>query len=318
MRRKGFRKLEVIACYPTIGTTYGFEHSEAFRVTAIGEDVERCALYKAAYGQVTWVTSMEQIRERRPKCDVFLCQLPKVVLRENKPHLTWRNTWRANQKNFRVIWWPILHLMDTLDPMYWCVEMPSRFVKFLQDEPYARVNYADYGIPQSRNRLLVGNFPIPAPTHTKKDWVIIPELDGPSPEVRINEWRTPVGKRPYRYTKASKAFGRKLTLEDVRKIQGFPEDLKVSHGYNVGTWDQGHFETRVLIDEIALCQPPFFSVLLAEEIKEDWKQWVKESRSGSLEDGQTSGGGKYAGRPTGSRRKRRGPMKQAIKRLVKN
>lgn len=142
----------------------------------------------------------------------------------------------SNQDGMAMVNW-FLELVAYMSPESWSMENVPPIAKFLkkQNVPYVLINAADYGIPQTRERVFAGGgWTIIPPTHQENAWVsmraALPHittgylktygkhvrqrgLDEPS--------RTVTGSVLYRLTVGDES--RALTVSENAALQGWPE-----------------------------------------------------------------------------------------------
>lgn len=99
-----------------------------------------------------------------------------------------------------------LDLVEYMQPDSWSMENVVPMAKRLPEgTPYVKLNSANFGVPQTRNRIFAGEGWVAEPTHTKEDWVSVldalPYLEG---ELRGNDRvvsrRRKAGEEPQSYT----------------------------------------------------------------------------------------------------------------------
>jgi len=76
-----------------------------------------------------------------------------------------------------------LDLVEYMQPDSWSMENVVPMAKRLpKGTPYVKLNSADFGVPQTRNRIFAGEGWVAQPTHTQEDWVSVldalPYLEG--------------------------------------------------------------------------------------------------------------------------------------------
>lgn len=76
-----------------------------------------------------------------------------------------------------------LDLVEYMQPDSWSMENVVPMAKRLpKGIPYVKLNSADFGVPQTRNRIFAGEGWVAEPTHTQEDWVSVldalPYLEG--------------------------------------------------------------------------------------------------------------------------------------------
>lgn len=107
-------------------------------------------------------------------------------------------------------------ILNHLKPKYWIWENVLGVGKYLFFQPSAILDAQDYGVPQTRRRIFIGNFPMP-----KK----LPRFKTVAPTIIAWElcggWKGNANTRRF-----SQWLGRKPTIEEMIFHMGFPRDYK--------------------------------------------------------------------------------------------
>lgn len=110
-------------------------------------------------------------------------------------------------------------ILNHLKPKIWIWENVMGVNKYLFFQPSAVLNAQDFGVPQRRKRIFVGNFPMP-----EKSEHPVP-LDALAPTIIAWElcggWQGKARTRRF-----SKWMGRKPTIEEMTFYMGFPSKYK--------------------------------------------------------------------------------------------
>jgi site-specific DNA-cytosine methylase len=96
-------------------------------------------------------------------------------------------------------------------PTFWIWECTPRAQAFAGAWPSAILDAHDYGVPQRRKRVFVGNYPIPRPN---------PHLAKPCPT--IVAWELSGGFKNARGRRFSQWLGRKPSVDEMMSYMGFP------------------------------------------------------------------------------------------------
>ena len=145
--------------------------------------------------------------------------------------------------------------IEQVNPRYYLFELPQMAEVYLSDTiPYTLVQYADYGIPQSRIRLLLGNMPLPTPQFDIDTWRIHPEIGTIAPTMGVQE---------YYYSKentrrGNRAFGRRLWVADMMDLYGYTADYI----------PPGDLRVKRNMDLMNRTVPPLFSAALGSAVRE--------------------------------------------------
>jgi len=147
-----------------------------------------------------------------------------------------------------------LDLVEYMQPDSWSMENVVPMAKRLpKGTPYVKLNSADFGVPQTRNRIFAGEGWVAEPTHTQEDWVSVldalPYLEGeltaapsmvdrwsnvgnnhPFPtvtsqspkQIRVVSRRRKAGEEPQSYTPDRPAH----TITQVQHIIEYPNPTK--------------------------------------------------------------------------------------------
>lgn len=107
------------------------------------------------------------------------------------------------------------NIAGVLKPKYWIWENVPGVIKYLHFQPYAILNAQEYGVPQRRKRVFVGNFPMP-----KKR--IVKEAIAPT----ILAWELCGGWDGYNTRRFSQWLGRRPTSGEMAIYMGFPNSFK--------------------------------------------------------------------------------------------
>ena len=97
-----------------------------------------------------------------------------------------------------------LDLVEYMQPDSWSMENVLPVAKRLPEgTPYVKLNSADFGVPQTRNRIFAGEGWVAEPTHSKEDWVSVldalPYLEGEltaAPSM-VDRWSNIGNDRPF-------------------------------------------------------------------------------------------------------------------------
>ena len=109
--------------------------------------------------------------------------------------------------------------MDKTNPKYWVMECVSGIGIYLPSRVKRCIIQANHhGLQQRRRRCFAGNFPVPEPTKTCE--VIYPA-------VAATEWKGCSSKKcMHKRNRLADHYARRATLEECKKVQGFPERYK--------------------------------------------------------------------------------------------
>lgn len=242
--------LTVLSIWPGIGgLDWGFRIRREFVfLGAIEPRPMHAAVYANALGSCTIA---DPILMDLPKADVLL-SCPD--LRVHPENIGWE---KSDELEFKDFFRTMRDLVHRVSPRYWLVELPEQAERWIGDDPYTVFQYADLGLPQQRRRLLLGDFPIPKPLYTKREWKSAPGLRGPCPRLGTKEWAHFLGDR----ARANSFYGRPLSLQDVRGIQGFPDGFRTDSL----DWVRKH----EMMDMVCSAFPPMISKFFAAEMVED-------------------------------------------------
>ncbi len=117
----------------------------------------------------------------------------------------------------------VLHLPEKI-PLKWIgIDSPDE----LHVPTRATFNTADYGVPQARKRFLMGNFPIPDPTHAAAT-----ELALFSKEKRLKPWVT-LKNVLDTFPTPLKNMPKEITIEDINYDLALPSNLLSDHFHEV-------------------------------------------------------------------------------------
>lgn len=100
---------------------------------------------------------------------------------------------RDSEEGMVLVNW-FIDLVRYMKPNSWSMEnvvpVAKKIDKHRPGTPYVKLNSADFGVPQTRNRIFAGEGWVAEPTHTKDDWVSViealPDLQGEL-EMTINK-----------------------------------------------------------------------------------------------------------------------------------
>lgn len=106
-------------------------------------------------------------------------------------------------------------IMTELNPKYWIWENVPGVKKYLYFVPYMILDAQEYGVPQRRKRIFVGNFPVPRKRIIKNN--IAPT---------IIAWELCGGWDGYNTRRFSQWLGRKPTSEEMAHYMGFSPYFK--------------------------------------------------------------------------------------------
>ncbi len=106
-------------------------------------------------------------------------------------------------------------ILTDMAPKYWIWENVPGVIKHLDFQPYAVLDAQEYGVPQRRKRVFVGNFPMPEKRIVK----------GPIAPT-ILAWELCGGWDGYNTRRFSQWLGRKPSSEEMALWMGFPSYFK--------------------------------------------------------------------------------------------
>lgn len=106
-------------------------------------------------------------------------------------------------------------ILTDLTPKYWIWENVPGVKKYLYFQPYMILDAQEYGVPQRRKRIFVGNFPLPVKRVVKGR--IAPT---------ILAWELCGGWDGYNTRRFSQWLGRKPSSEEMALYMGFPPYFK--------------------------------------------------------------------------------------------
>lgn len=185
-----------------------------------------------------------------PQADILIGSPPVVLHAINKDKWAETDSWIMATFLERL-----RRYLEQVKPTYYLFELPQMAEPYLPvDLPYTFIQYANYGIPQTRLRLLLGNAPLPTPLFDSDTWRVHPEIGDTAPSMGQEEYYY----SPNNRKRGNRAFRRRLHVEDFMVLFGYPdwyqppEDLLVKRN----------------MDLIHRTMPPPFSVALGEAVRE--------------------------------------------------
>lgn len=178
---------------------------------------------------------------------------------------------RDSEEGMVLVNW-FIDLVRYMKPNSWSMEnvvpVAKKIDKHRPSTPYVKLNSADFGVPQTRNRIFAGEGWVAEPTHSKDDWVSViealPHLQGEL-EMTVNRnirqrtvdepMRSITSKTASQTRIVSNTDGcstsmsrrcqsidevavkiRSLTLDESKILQGFPEDYKIPYDRKRDAW----------------------------------------------------------------------------------
>jgi DNA (cytosine-5)-methyltransferase 1 len=180
--KKGDRRLRVVDlfCGPG-GLSEGMRQAGFDTVFAL--DYEKQAVESLAANHPEAVVVHDDIRNldpaTLPECDIIVGGPPCIEFSTSKGS-------RGNILDGLELVQAYLRIVHYVKPKWWIMENVPRVTKFLPDTiPLSWIglneegtlsiparcifNAAEFGVPQRRKRFLMGNYPVPTPTHVVKD-----------------------------------------------------------------------------------------------------------------------------------------------------
>ena len=149
------------------------------------------------------------------------------------------------------------NFVGTRDPELWCLEVPVSFMDFAVFRSFGgvEVDYADYGLPMHRNRLLLGNFPLPRATRSENNWKVDPEFGHVLQSLVLDDLESGRRISPFQ-----RKHGRRIKASEVRRILGLP-DFHSNKAPGV--------EARIALEHLISDMPPLIGCLLAQEVSNE-------------------------------------------------
>ena len=169
--------------------------------------------YEENIGARVWRQDVRDLEAKDfPACDVLIGSPPcpdfSVARYRGK---TWNNK-KADLSCIDAFY----KILQTLKPKFWIWENVLGVLKYSFFQPYAILNAQNYGVHQRRERVFIGNFPMPekkAPVYPIAPTIIAWELCG--------GWKGDARTRRF-----SKWLNRKPTIDEMILYMGFPKDYK--------------------------------------------------------------------------------------------
>lgn len=191
------------------GFSLGFLQ-EGFNVV-LGVDIWKEALVTYAWNieaEVLQADVRELTANDLPNCDVLIGSPPCP---EFSPLRYFDPEKRYKKPDLSCIE-AFMRLKDELNPKVWIWENVPYAIEFFPTLPHLILNSQNYGTPQDRKRVFVGNYPSP-----KR--VLVNEPVGPT--IVAQELGGGVDDRTRSFTQW---FGKKPTISDLKHYMGFPEN----------------------------------------------------------------------------------------------
>lgn len=172
------------------GLSEGFKEAGFHIIEGIDNDMKPLTTFRENHKESNWLLKdvLKMHLDDFPPADVIVGGPPC-------PNFSVANKKRKPDKGMILIY-RFLEIVAHNEPKFWVLENVPPLRHFLPKYlKFVILNAADYGVPQIRKRIFVGNFPIPEPTHSKKPhttldgkqlkpWVSVREAIGdlPPPE----------------------------------------------------------------------------------------------------------------------------------------
>lgn len=204
------------------GLEYAFRMHPAFEVIDSFEDrPDAVLLHRENFPRVTWCDDVTKHVEELIASDIVIISLPKSF----RPKITKGNSLAHNDALFALMKRVLVQASGVGEIVL--LELPLSTEEYMEKLPsgfeYIRINYADYGVPQNRQRILVGTkFPDFPPLYHKKEWRIDPELGKTAPTLSKDEWKYDKQQR----WRANRVYGRPLEEAKIRFLQTIPDEFK--------------------------------------------------------------------------------------------
>ena len=193
------------------GFSLGFKQA-GFDIV-LGIDIWGKALetHRFNIGGETLMADVRKIKARElPACDVLIDSPPCPDF-SIQTHVGGKSKKKADLSCVDAFY----RILTDLNPKYWIWENVPGVKKYLYFQPYMILDAQEYGVPQRRKRIFVGNFPVPRKR-------IIKGRIAPT----ILAWELCGGWDGYNTRRFSQWFGRKPKAEEMAHFMGFPDDFK--------------------------------------------------------------------------------------------
>jgi len=200
------------------GFSEGFK--EAGFDIILGVDIWETALKTFKFNHPNAKILMTDVRNLQPndlpKCDVLIGSPPCVDFSKAK----YIGTLHKKREIDLSMVDHFLYLVDKIKPKYWIMENVPSLKKYLFFVPFAILDAQDFGVPQRRKRIFIGNYPMPRRNIKKfgKDEV--------APTILAWElcggWKH--GGHHRRFCQFADRKGYKPSPEIMKKYMGFPDD----------------------------------------------------------------------------------------------